>query len=73
MLVKNWKQMWKSYAVLLPSVVTAIYVILQGYTDSGLAQNNLDGFWLPILVFITSLLGRVVKQYNLNSPNGSNR
>ena len=73
MLVKNWKQMWKSYAVLLPSVVTAIYVILQGYTDSGLAHDNLDGFWLPILVFVTSLLGRVVKQYNLNSPNGGSR
>lgn len=71
MLVKNWKQMWKSYAVLLPSVATAIYVILQGYIDSGLAQDNLNGFWLPILVFITSLLGRVVKQYNLNLPNGS--
>lgn len=73
MLVKNWKQMWKSYAVLLPSVVTAIYVILQGYTDSGLAHENLEGFWLPILVFVTSFLGRVVKQYNLNSPSGSNR
>ena len=69
MLVKNWKQMWKSYAVLLPSVVTAIYVVLQGYTDSGLAHENLEGFWLPILVFVTSLLGRVVKQYNLNTTN----
>lgn len=73
MLVKNWKQMWKSYAVLLPSVVTAIYVILQGYADSGLAQGNLDGFWLPILVFVTSLLGRVVRQHNLNTTNRGTR
>ena len=65
--------MWKSYAVLLPSVVTAIYVILQGYTDSGLAYENLEGFWLPILVFVTSLLGRVVKQYNLNTTNRGTR
>ena len=73
MLVKNWKQMWKSYAVLLPSVVTAIYVILQGYTNSGLPQVHLEGFWLPILVFVTSLLGRVVKQHNLNSTNRGTR
>ena len=73
MLVKNWKQMWKSYAVLLPSVVTAIYVILRGYTNSGLPQVHLEGFWLPILVFVTSLLGRVVKQHNLNSTNRGTR
>ena len=73
MLVKNWKQMWKSYAVLLPSVATAIYVILQGYANSGLAQSNLNGFWLPILVFVTSLLGRVVKQHNLNTTNRGTR
>lgn len=73
MLVKNWKQMWKSYAVLLPSVVTVLYVILQGYADSGLAQDDLHGYLLPILVFVTSLLGRVVKQYNLNSPKGGFR
>lgn len=73
MLVKNWKQMWKSYAVLLPSVVTAIYVILQGYTNSGLPQVHLGSFWLPILVFVTSLLGRVVKQHNLNTTNRGTR
>ena len=61
MLVKNWKQMWKSYSVILPALITAILVVV----DSTVANDLLPEQWLPIVVFISGFLGRVVKQYNL--------
>ena len=63
MLVKNWKQMWKSYSVLLPALITAVLLVI----DETVANGLLPEQWLPIVVFISGFLGRVVKQYNLGS------
>ena len=53
--------MWKSYSVILPALITAILVVV----DSTVANGLLPEQWLPIVVFISGFLGRVVKQYNL--------
>lgn len=63
MLVKNWKEMWKSYAVLLPAVITAILLVI----DSSVANNLIPTEFLPIVVFLSGFLGRIIRQYNLNN------
>ena len=61
MVVKNWKEVWKSYAVLFPAVALAIHTILEAYVSSTLVPEE----YLPILVVITSGLGWVIKQSNI--------
>lgn len=61
MLVKNWKEVWKSYAVLLPAVALSIHTILEAYVGSTLVPEA----YLPILVVVTSGLGWVIKQSNI--------
>lgn len=61
MLVKNWKEVWKSYAVLFPAVALAIHTILEAYVGSTLVPEE----YLPILVVITSGLGWVIRQSNI--------
>ena len=61
MVVKNWKEVWKSYAVLFPAVALAIHTILEAYVGSTLVPEA----YLPILVVITSGLGWVIKQSNI--------
>ena len=65
MLVKNWKQMWKSYAVLLPALVSAILLVL----DETIAHGVFPETWLPVAIFISGFVGRIIKQDNLHSPN----
>ena len=61
MVVKNWKEVWKSYAVLFPAVALAFHTILEAYVGSTLVPEA----YLPILVVITSGLGWVIKQSNI--------
>ena len=61
MLVKNWKEVWKSYAVLFPAVALSIHTILEAYVGSTLVPEA----YLPILVVVTSGLGWVIKQSNI--------
>lgn len=61
MIVKNWKEVWKSYAVLFPAVALAIHTILEAYAGSTLVPEE----YLPILVVVTSGLGWVIKQSNI--------
>lgn len=61
MVVKNWKEVWKSYAVLFPAVALAIHTILEAYVSSTLVPEA----YLPILVLVTSGLGWVIKQNNI--------
>ena len=61
MLVKNWKEVWKSYAVLFPAVALAIHTILEAYVGSTLVPEA----YLPILVVVSSGLGWVIKQSNI--------
>ena len=61
MLVKNWKEVWKSYAVLFPTVALAIHNVLEIYIGSALVPEA----YLPLLVITTSGLGWVIKQHNI--------
>lgn len=61
MIVKNWKEVWKSYAVLFPAVALSIHTILEAYVGSTLVPEE----YLPILVVVTSGLGWVIKQSNI--------
>lgn len=61
MLVKNWKEVWKSYAVLLPAVVLAIYNVL----DVSIDANLIPITYMPIVLVIFGALGWVVKQNNI--------
>ncbi len=61
MVVKNWKEVWKSYAVLFPAVALAIHTILEAYVSITLVPEA----YLPILVLVTSGLGWVIKQNNI--------
>ena len=61
MVVKNWKEVWKSYAVLFPAVALSIHTILEAYVGSTLVPEA----YLPILVVVSSGLGWVIKQSNI--------
>lgn len=60
-LVKNYDQVYKSLAVWLPVIASAIYVVLKDETV--LANIPLEA--LPIVVGISSALGWVIKQNNI--------
>lgn len=61
MLVKNWNQVYKSLAVWLPIVASAVYVGLENTTAAGLVPDNL----LPIVVGVTAVIGWVVPQKSI--------
>lgn len=60
-IVSNWKEVWKSYAVLLPAVALSIHTILEAYLGSTLVPEA----YLPVLVVVSSGLGWVIKQSNI--------
>lgn len=61
MLVKNWKEVWKSYAVLLPAVVLAIYNVL----DVSIDANLIPIAYMPFVLVVSGALGWVIKQNNI--------
>ncbi len=61
MVVKNWKEVWKSYAVLFPAVALSIHTILEAYLASTLVPES----YLPVLVVVSGGLGWVIKQSNI--------
>lgn len=60
-LIKNWKQMYKSAAVILPAVVLAILTIISAMIDSEIVPST----WLPFIVLASGFVGRIVRQNNL--------
>lgn len=58
MLVKNWKQVYKSLAVWLPILASTLLVFL----EQTLASVDLPSWSIPIAVAITGVLGWVKKQ-----------
>lgn len=61
MLVKNWKQVYKSLAVWLPVIASGIYVLLENSTAAGLVPENA----LPFVVGATVALGWVIPQKSI--------
>lgn len=52
----------KSIAVWLPTVLTILVVIL----DTFVQPQIIPTAWIPLVVFVSGFLGRIIKQPNLN-------
>lgn len=74
-LINNWQKMWKSLAVILPTVAVLIGVMLnalvdKGYIDGGVAEVvqaalATDSVGLAIVVLVVGFIGRIIKQPKL--------
>ncbi len=74
-LINNWQKMYKSLAVILPTVAVLIGVLLnalveKGYIDGGVAdivQAALatDSVGLAVIVLISGFIGRIIKQNSM--------
>ena len=62
-LVRNWKKMWMSLAVVLPTVVTILLLGADAALDSGIIPVE----YLPLVIFISGFIGRVISQPNLDT------
>ena len=60
-IVRNWKEVWKSYAVLFPAIALTVHNILEAYIGSSLVPEE----YLPIVVIISSGLGWIIKQKDI--------
>ena len=64
-IVDNWKQVYKSLAVLLPTAATVIYA---GLVETGQIAP-LEPMYITIIVAVAGALGWTIKQPNLrNKP-----
>ena len=61
--IKNWKDMWQSYAIWLPALAT--FVVLNG--DYMLQYNLVPDDFIPMVVLVTGFLGRVIKQPSMGT------
>lgn len=57
-LVSNWQKMYKSLAVVLPTVAVFAIALIGAATDSNLIPPEYMGF----VVLVTGFLGRIIKQ-----------
>ena len=74
-LINNWQKMWKSLAVILPTIAVLIGVLLdalvaKGYIGgdvAGIVQAALatDSVGLAIVVLVVGFIGRIIKQPKL--------
>lgn len=74
-LVDSWQKMYKSLAVILPTVVVLIGVMLnalveKGYIDGSIAEIvraalATDSVGLAIVVLVVGFVGRIIKQPKL--------
>lgn len=74
-LINNWQKMWKSLAVILPTVAVLIGVLLNALVDKGYiggdvaeivqAALSTNSVGLAIVVLVVGFIGRIVKQPKL--------
>ncbi len=74
-LINNWQKMWKSLAVILPTVAVLIGVMLNALVNKGyiggdvaeIVQTALatDSVGLAIVVLVVGFIGRIIKQPKL--------
>lgn len=74
-LINNWQKMWKSLAVILPTVAVLIGVMLNALVDKGYIDGSIaeivrvalanDSVGMAIVVLVVGFLGRIVKQPKL--------
>jgi hypothetical protein len=60
-MVSNWKEVYKSYAVLFPAVAVAAINILDASVSANLVPTSL----IPVVVLFTGGLGWVIRQNNI--------
>ena len=60
-LINNWTEMYKSLAVIMPTVLTGLYVI----STYALEQNIIPVEYVPFVVLISGFVGRIIKQDNI--------
>ena len=60
-IVSNWKEVWKSYAVIFPTLALIVHNTLEIYIGSSLVPEE----YLPIMIIVSSGLGWVIKQNNI--------
>jgi ABC-type multidrug transport system permease subunit len=60
-LINNWQKMWKSLAVVLPTVAVFALALIGAATDSNFIPTEYMGF----VVLVTAFLGRIIKQPKL--------
>ena len=60
-LINNWQKMYKSLAVVFPTVVVFALALIGAATDSNLIPTEYMGF----VVLVTAFLGRIIKQPKL--------
>lgn len=64
-IVSNWKEVYKSLAVILPTVIVALYT---GLVEIGYIAP-LEPMYITIIVTVAGALGWTIKQPNLrNKP-----
>lgn len=64
-IVSNWKEVYKSLAVILPTVIVALYT---GLVEIGYIAP-LDPMYTTIIVAVAGALGWTIKQPNIrNKP-----
>ena len=64
-IVSNWKEVYKSLAVILPTVIVALYT---GLVEIGYIAP-LEPMYITIIVAVAGALGWTIKQPNLrNKP-----
>ena len=64
-IVSNWKDVYKSLAVIIPTVIVAMYT---GLVEIGYIAP-LDPMYITIIVAVAGALGWTIKQPNLrNKP-----
>lgn len=74
-LINNWQKMYKSLAVILPTVAVLIGVLLnalvaRGYIDGSIAEIvraalATDSVGMAIVVLVVGFIGRIIKQPKL--------
>lgn len=57
-LVSNWKEAYKSLAVILPTLAVFVLSLL----DAAMQTNLVPVEYLPIVVAVSGFIGRIVKQ-----------
>jgi len=74
-LINNWQKMWKSLAVILPTIAVLIGVLLNALVTKGYIGGDVaeivqaalatDSVGLAIVVLVVGFIGRIIKQPKL--------
>ncbi len=74
-LINNWQKMWRSLAVILPTIAVLIGVLLNALVAKGYIGGDVaevvqaalatDSVGMAIVVLVVGFIGRIIKQPKL--------